>query len=443
MREEILLVEAFFKKLKKQNIKYCILRNTEEIESGNAHDIDMTVDDDYLKAAEDILLSVAESMEWKLHLKTGSARDKYHIKCYHFFKIVKDTVGDDSVKIAHFDIFPTFTWNGYVMLDNDTLIYGLDDSNIYHRANPAVEAVTKLFIRLLHNGYIKEKYKEYIRNVFESNEEQVKIVLQKFLSTSTTGYVIEAVRKENWRELEENRDGLVGDLKKHSKKNRIGQKKYLFKKAVSKAGIMVAFEGTDGSGKSTIINGLPAVLGNSFPEDMQDYYHWRPGFIKKEKRSEDGTAIVVTKPHAKKPYGKVKSFTKFIFFNLDYILGYWCRIRWQIAKGHLVIFDRYYYDYYMDKIRYRLSISDGVLSFFGHFIPKPDVTFLLIGDPEVLYERKKEISVEEIQQQIAKLMSNPKRFNNPKVIDVNQAVDKVVLDVSKEILESCNKRLEG
>jgi thymidylate kinase len=123
-------------------------------------------------------------------------------------------------------------------------------------------------------------------------------------------------------------------------------------------------------------------------------------------------------------------------------LGYWCKVRWQIAKGHLVIFDRYYYDYYMDKVRYRLSISDSVLNFFSWFIPKPDVTFLLVGNAQVLYERKKEISVEEIQEQMDKLMNNQKRFNNPKVIDVNQPVDKVVLEVSKEILEECSKRME-
>lgn len=83
---------------------------------------------------------------------------------------------------------------------------------------------------------------------------------------------------------------------------------------------------------------------------MTDYYHWRPGFIKKEKTSKNGEVTVVTEPHAKAPYGKMKSFAKFMFFNLDYFFGYWCSIRWKIAKGHLVIFDRYYYDYYLDKL---------------------------------------------------------------------------------------------
>ena len=442
MRADILFVESFYKELEQQNIKYCILRNADEVEQGDAHDVDMAVDDGCLQETEKILLSVAQLKGWKLHIKTGSVKDKYNIKCYHLFKIISDEKCADTIQIVHFDIFPTFTWNGYIILDNDILIHGIDESSIYHRVDPAVEAVTKLFVRLLHNGYIKTKYKEYIKAVFESNVESVRTVLQQFLTFSTVEYVIGAVKEENWRGLEENRSRLVVDLKKHAKNNRIGQKKYLIKKAVGKAGIMVAFEGTDGSGKSTIINGLQVVLGNSFPEDMQDYYHWRPGFIKKEKRMEDGQAIVVSEPHAKKPYGKVKSFAKFMFFNLDYILGYWCKVRWQISKGHLVVFDRYYYDYYMDKIRYRLSIRDGVLSFFGHFIPKPDITFLLVGDVQVLYERKKEISVEEIRDQISRLLEYQKEFNNSVIVDVNQTVDKVVFDVSKKILDRCAEKLE-
>ena len=174
---------------------------------------------------------------------------------------------------------------------------------------------------------------------------------------------------------------------------------------------------------------------------MTDYYHWRPGFIKKEKTSRNGEVIVVTEPHAKAPYGKIKSFAKFMFLNLDYFLGYWCNIRWKIAKGHLVIFDRYYYDYYLDKLRYRLNISDKILDLFKVLIPKPDITFILVGDPQTLYERKREISVQEIQAQIERLLKNKNKFNNSVVIDVNKSVEDVVKDVSEYILETCASKV--
>ena len=156
----------------------------------------------------------------------------------------------------------------------------------------------------------------------------------------------------------------------------------------------------------------------------------------KEKKNEDGTAKVVSEPHAKKPYGKLKSFAKFMFFNVDYILGYWLKVRWQLCKGHLVVFDRYYYDYYMDKIRYRLNISDRVLKMFQILIPKPDITFLLIGDASVLYERKKEIPVEEIEFQIQNLLRNKDNFHNSVIVDVNQSAEAAVKAVAEAILSS-------
>lgn len=441
MKTDILFVEAFFKELKRQDIKYCILRNADEVECGDAHDIDMTVDKSSLKKAENILMSIAKEKDWKLHIKTGSAKDRFNIKCYHFFTVTEAQKKKD-IHIVHFDIYPTFTWKGYILLNNDALIQGIDESTVYHRADPAIEAVTKLFIRLLHNGYIKTKYKDYIKSIFDTSGEKVKTILKCFLSEEQSEEILDIVKKEKWRILEESRNKIIADIKRNAKSNRFGQKLYLMKKSFNKAGIMVAFEGTDGSGKSTIINALPAVLGNSFPETMQDYYHWRPGFLKKEKRDKNRQSIVVTEPHAKKPYGRIKSFLKFTYFNLDYILGYWFKLRWQISKGHLVIFDRYYYDYYLDKRRYRLTISDTVLDLFKFFIPKPDVTFLLVGNPQTLYERKKEISVNEIQIQIDILLKNKNKFNHPSIVDVNNSIDDVVYDVSKRILEVSTSKIK-
>ena len=49
----------------------------------------------------------------------------------------------------------------------------------------------------------------------------------------------------------------------------------IFKAALEK-GVMVAFLGTDGSGKSTIISNLSVVLERTFDESQIKYYHWRP-----------------------------------------------------------------------------------------------------------------------------------------------------------------------
>lgn len=433
---EVDFVKAIFKALEEENIEFCVLRNADEVEHGDAHDIDMTANADRLADVESAMLRVANDCDWKMHIKIGYPKDKTNIKCYHFYYTNKEA---SSVHIAHFDVFPTFAWKGYVLLENSHLVNNIDSSSVIHKSDASVEAVTKLFIRLLHNGYIKTKYKEYIREVFSSHEEAVNSLMRNFLDNDTVQFVYQGVMSSEWSKIEEERDRIAESVQKSARKSKVSYYRYLLKKMMGKPGLMVAFEGTDGSGKSTIINGLKMTLENTFPEGMFDYNHWRPGVIKK-KSSASGESVVVTEPHAKRPYGRMKSFLKYMLFNFDYLLGYWLKVRGQLAKGHLVVFDRYYYDYYMDKIRYRLSISDRVLDFFRFMIPKPDVTFLLIGDPQVLYERKKEINVEEIEEQIHRLKVNKEKFAHAVKVDVNASVDDVVFCVAKEILESCSRK---
>ena len=112
-----------------------------------------------------------------------------------------------------------------------------------------------------------------------------------------------------------------------------------------------------------------------------------------------------------------------------------------MAKNKLVIFDRYYYDYMLDKYRYRLDIPDLLIRTMMCIIPKPQITFLLIGDPTVLYERKHELSVEEIAEQIKRLMLIKNIVPNHKVIDVNKSIDDVIANVSCEILIHMSRRL--
>ena len=83
------------------------------------------------------------------------------------------------------------------------------------------------------------------------------------------------------------------------------------------------------------------------------------------------------------------------------------------------------------------------MDFFKIFIPKPDVTFLLMGDPAVLYNRKKEISVDEIRKQLQIMESYKNKFKNPVVIDVDKTIDCVVGSVSNVILDELVKKTEG
>lgn len=435
---DILFVQRFFASLNEQQIDFCIMRNAHEVAAGDAHDVDMCIRASRMQDAEDLLAQHASSLGWKLHLHTGSATDASNIKCYHYYYLDAKT---RRIFIVHIDVFPTFAWKGFELLSNSVLLQNINCDTIYHSIAVENEAVCNLFVRLLHNGKVKDKYKPLIHQTYTRNKTRVCELMRYFLSEQLTETIYNHVIAQNWDAIDNMRAQITSNVKKRTKRNLVGYAKYLLSKALHRRGLVVAFQGTDGSGKSTIIAGIANVLGNTFSGNTLNYYHWRPSFIKPEKNLDvNSNTISNVQPHTAPPRNKLMSLLKLLVCTADYVLGYWLKIYWQAAKGHLVVFDRYYYDFYMDKLRYRLSISEFWIRFFQFFIPRPDLTFLLIGDAKQIYERKKEISVEEIERQIATMLSHQTKFANPVIINVSQSIDNVLYDVSETILDVLHTR---
>lgn len=433
-------LHSFFFNLKKMGVRYCILRNADEVEAGDAHDVDMTVDSSRLEEVNALLHAIAGNLGWKLHMQTGRVQDRYNIKCYHFWY---EDAELRQISIVHIDVFPTFSWNGYELLSNDTLLKNvpLGDS-LYVSAAPEVEAVCNLFVRLLFNGYVKEKYKAGILKVFQEKKAQVMELLSSFLSSDWAARIIDSVIVAQWAEIEKMRDVIVRCIRKHAARRKLAYWRYLADKICYRRGRIIALLGTDGSGKSTIVQGIPKVLERSFPEGAVVSYHWRPSILDfAPSKNADELKKIITDPHNQQPYGKFKSFLKMGYYALDYLLGYWGKIYWDAVRGKLVVFDRYYYDFYIDKIRYRLNVSDAMVRFFQLFVPSPDATFVLVGDARKIAERKREISVEATAEQIALLKRKTPYFAHPVEVDVTQDINGVLYDMCRGILRCfCSNR---
>lgn len=435
---DLLFITNFYTELQRQNIAYCILRNVNEVMQGKAHDVDMTVADNRLCDAEKILANTASRLNWKLHLQTGNSKDKCNYKSYHYYQLNNQ---EQKIHIVHIDIIPTFTWKGYELLSNNAMLKDIRPNGLFPTASASIEAFCKLFSRLIFNGYVKSEYKKDIQEIFQKEEQTLLPLLQNFLVPETAQRIYSLTCNGLWDDIEKERKLILENIRKVAKRSKLSYYLYILRKAIKRKGLIVAFQGTDGSGKSTVIQGLTSVIGNSYSESTIDYYHWRPKFLQPGKRHVDESKPSRTdRPHESPPLGKLASMAKMIFYTLDYLLGYLGRVYWQAARGHLVIFDRYYYDFYIDKIRYRLSINNVWLRFFQLFIPEPDITFLMIGDAQQIFERKKELPVAEVQRQIDAILNHQKLFANPHIVDVGMPIPSVLYCVSREVLSKLSTR---
>ena len=123
-------------------------------------------------------------------------------------------------------------------------------------------------------------------------------------------------------------------------------------------GLTVAFLGPDGSGKSSVIQGL--IEHSHLPYRRVLYFHLWP------KRSKESK--VNTDPHLNSQRGVLVSFMKLLKYWLIYSYGYCRYIVVAKRSSSLIIFDRFAHDIFIDPKRFGLSLPDWVLKGFVRVI---------------------------------------------------------------------------
>ena len=177
----------------------------------------------------------------------------------------------------------------------------------------------------------------------------------------------------------------------------------------SPCGKMIVVLGTDGAGKTTLLNAIMPLIQTA-THNSSIVYHLRPGVLPPLSRLRGGNSNSVhicTTPHGAKASGFVGSLIRLTYLTCDYILGYWIKVRVRVGStpiGHC-IFDRYAYDILLDPLRFRINLPNWIIKSYLAFIPKPDLVLCLGGDPEKIYERKPETTLEEVVRQVSELKS--------------------------------------
>lgn len=207
---------------------------------------------------------------------------------------------------------------------------------------------------------------------------------------------------------------------------RVGYEWSKVRRYLKPSGIVVAVLGVDGAGKSTVIDAILPVL-NAATHNAVFIQHLRPSLLpplaslKGQKIAPSGPVV---DPHRAKPSGVLGSFVRLGYYLLDYILGYWIKIRPKVAKQPtVVIFDRYAYDMALDPRRSRIGLPGKVAGWFAALAPKPDLIFCLHGNPEVISARKQELSLEETRRQVEALRTFAKKEPRAVLISTDTSIE--------------------
>lgn len=371
--------------------EYAVLRNFDGLpERNTSRDIDIMIERNAYRSIKPKLLALVESSGWKVVTYLNSDRlITWVCGCVE---------SDGSVELVQFDFFFHTSVFGIRLLEAGEVLAHRKFNGVLYHADRDHEFLDKyLYDRAVGTGY-PEKY----RSTREAAEHSP-VVTQKLSQLFRTATAEEADRAEGRKlllrafryNLLHRPFGFATDL---------GRFMYSFIRNYlrSNTGFSIGFTGPDGSGKTTVIDLMIKEFGEVFRQ-AHAYYHFRPTLFGNlgEVAHSAGIKKEVDRnysdPHRGGKTGVFSSLARLGYYSLDYLVGYFLKVKTQTRITRLVIFDRYYTDIICDSRRSRIYLNPKFLYWFGRlFIPSLDYNILLTASTETILARKRELDKEGI-----------------------------------------------
>lgn len=427
---------SFFNSLEIEKINYCVLRNYELLpKSTNGSDLDILINkSDSVKFIE-LIKDISERYNGKVVSYINS--DICPRLCVMGYNENAWGVLID----LHYD---KITYRGYTVFDNEFIFKNTFLFNEKIRVlDPKVDILNAFLKELLNNQKCKQKYFEDLKKMQLS----IEFLNEVFKKTKNKKILINSFLQISKKDFSENR--IQGFLKilniSFPKKNDVGLIIKKTKRLLNQPGYTIAFLGTDGSGKSTIIENIKPPLLDGFHKAVY-YEHMRPNkfpSIAKLFGKQVDFNQPVTNPHGSSTSGFVGSLLRWLYYLLDYTFGFYLKI-WpkKAIKSSVWLFDRYYYDYLIDPKRARIKLPHWILKLGQFLIPEPDLILCLGTEAKAIHKRKPELSLDEVERQVTVLKEFSNSHNRAIWIDTGNDIETSANDAMEAIINMMAKRFE-
>ncbi|MBR3133123.1 MAG: hypothetical protein IKG42_03515 [Clostridia bacterium] len=433
----MLLLEKIFNIINKSGLKYCIQNKYEMMPEEIPSDIDMM----YMDADEEFLDKLVD----EIASKTGLiVTQKICQGYYEFTYIISYPCPKERFQLQ-LDFYRAISRRGYLnIMPAEEMIETRRFYKCFYVPDYYIE-LKYMWIRRTIKKDLNEEHIQIAKGLYERSPEEYRKKLIIDFGEELTDVICLIMEKEDINIFYDNFQMFNKCAKNISRKNSplIIRLKYLYflifcvipKRVFHKCGISIAFLAPDGAGKSTIIEKIQNPVSGSF-YGIKNYY-FRPHIFKNLGAYKPINPTIEEKtnpdPHGKKANGFIKSFVRFMFYNIDFFFGNLIKIIPEKISKNLIIFDRYYYDYYVDMKRFQYNMPSRIPHFFSWLISKPNIVFVLDAPAEVIYNRKKELDISEIERAREEYRKIAIK-NNFRIIDVNRDIQTITDDVTMQIL---------
>lgn len=436
MKTESFFLKAFFDRLNENKIMYAVLRNYHNLpDSCGGSDIDLWVKAEDYNYFIICLNDVAIACDGVLSSYCADAMCP---------RLIYQAPGWGVQFDVHLGVAQ---YKGVAYMSNSIIENNIIEHNGIKVLAPEIDGFISFLKEILNNKKCKELYCVTASNLARTLDEKIVKGYLTAFSETVQEEIVSHLKKQEFsnKTIKELGELCSSDLISFG--SNFKYKVVLLKKLLRifrQPGYTLAFLGTDGSGKSFVIDHVTPILNGGFHNGII-YNHMRPNYLPSlavatgKKKDEDHS--VCTDPHSSNPSGFIGSLVRLSYYWLDYTWGYFRKVFVdKSVKTHVWLFDRYFYDYYVDQRRARLNLPLWIIKLYGLFVPSPDLTICLGGDPEKIFARKPETSLEEVTRQTEALKKFAQSHKNTVWIDTTTTPEETINATMGAIVKMMSKR---
>jgi len=427
------------------NTEYALLHPGDDALPDVSSDIDIILD-------KPPALSIEPALS-KLHDEFGAVwTQSFHYDVpYGYFYVIQIPYADGYAYLQLDCLYDSIGVNRYHLSSRQLLRDKIFDNGFYKVSS--ISETIYLIIKRSLKGNASQHNVEALSEYINENSVVLKPLLVDWLGQVLTHSTIELCKKKHLQKFSnllnkssssiERRFALRHPLRHTIKRvtTAIRQIKRFFKPT----GLFIVLIGPDGCGKTTISTNVRSNMERCFRGIWR--FHWRPKLLPKLGRNSGQNTEQSTPnqgsppaPPEKSKYNTFTSLIRFTYYLADFVIGYWLVIYPKKTRSTLIVGERYFTDILVHPARYGFSLPKWYMRLCSYLVPKPDVTILLYGDPQKIHDRKPELPVATISEQIGKYQSEITHWGEHFSINTTDTTpDQSVHDIERQlgkILES-------
>ncbi|TMA39098.1 MAG: hypothetical protein E6J79_04485 [Deltaproteobacteria bacterium] len=393
-------LEALLAAYHDETVRYAVLRNYERWPEHFGKDVDLVVAANDMALAERIIQRVADT--FGLYVTVRRKRSS-HVTYYLVAPIESQEAG------IILDLRPDVVHHGLVYLPGPVVLGSRRrHADGYYIPSPAIESLAILLHTVIDTGEIRASYRARLAELGVSDPVELLAAATFAVGGRLAAELVRCLEAGEPERALPLRGRLVRACARRRPQTlvrwlgaRAGAVADRVRGWVRPSGHIVILVGPDGSGKTTSAELLCQRFAETRIPVSAVYLGAQAPLLPTRRLSQQIRKRLSTAPKVKvvKDVTRRQRLRGLVHIMADKWLRYIVYVRPRLARGEVVVLDRYFYD--LRTFPHPLIKRPWVEALVMRLIPEPALAFCLVADPALITARKNELTVAETERQIA------------------------------------------